>query len=250
MLASVAGLLASPRRRRRLSRFAVVAVFAAGTTLLILFVRNTGESFDTPLRLNEPAQTYVAPKTVELTPDALLAARRTAFDFVRTAVAREHLEDAWELAGPAVRQGMTKAEWLRGAIPVVPYPADLRKLHYQVEYSYPNLIALALRLEPKDGFDNGPMTFAIELHKARRNGNRAQWLVASWAPLGLSISGGSAARSASGPPAKVEAPLSAVWLFVPLLVLSGIFAIPAVILTRNWLRGRRAERAYRAEHGL
>lgn len=242
------GVLASPRRRRRLSRFAIVIALAAGTTVLVLFVRNTGESFDTPLR-NEPAQTYAEPKTVELTAGALKAAQVTAYHFVRTAVARQHLDEAWELTHPALRQGLTRSEWISGdSLPVIPYPADLKKLRYHVEYSYPNLISMALRLEPKRGFDNGPMTFAAELRKSG-TGNRAHWLVAGWTPVGLSITGGSAARAPRAVP-DTSAPLSAIWLFIPALVFAGIVAIPAVVLTRSWLRGRRAERDYRAQHGL
>lgn len=249
MLTGVLGVLASPRRRRRLSRLTVVAALAATTTLLIVFVRNTGEgSYETPLR-NEPAQTYVEPKSVELTAGALKAAQVTAYDFVRTAVAREHLAEAWELAHPVLRQGLSRKEWIAGeSLPVIPYPADLKKLRYHVEYSYPNVMSLALRLEPKRGFDNGPMTFAVELRKAGR-GNRAHWLVAGWTPVGLAITGGSAARGPRAP-AVVDPPLSAIWLFVPALVFVGILAIPTVVLTRSWMRGRRAERDYRAQHGL
>lgn len=244
----VVSLLASPRRRRRLARLTVVAGLAAGTSLLIVFVRNTGESYETPLR-NEPAQTYVAPKTVELTADALKAARHTAYDFVRTAVAREHLRESWALAHPTLRQGMSRSEWERGSIPVTPYQANLKKLRYTVEYSYANVLSMALRLEPKTGFDNGPMTFAIELTKAG-SGNRAHWLVSQWTPVGLQVTGGRAAGRPSSPAPKAEPPLSAVWLFIPALVFVAMLGIPVVVLTRNWRRGRRAERAYRAEHGL
>jgi hypothetical protein len=248
MLTGVLGVLSSPRRRRRLSRLAILAALAGGTTVLVMFLRNTGHSYETPLR-NEPAQTYVEPKIVELPADALAAAQQTAYAFVRTAVAREHLEDSWPLAHPLLRQGMTHDEWVRGdSLPVIPYPADLKKLRYRVEYSYANLVSLAMRLEPKRGFENGPMTFAIELRKSG-HGKRAHWLVSNWSPIGLSISGGKAARSPTARP-EPDAPLGAIWLFVPALLFTGILAIPAVILTRSWLRGRRAERAYRAEHGL
>jgi hypothetical protein len=241
-------LLASPRRRRRLARLSIVALLAAATSLLIVFVRNTGESFETPLR-NELAQTYVEPKTVELTADALRAARLTAYQFVRTAVAREHLAESWALAHPTLRQGMTRSEWEKGDIPIIPYPANLKKLGYRVEYSYPNVLSMAVRLEPKRGFDNGPMTFAIELRKAG-TGNKAHWLVSQWTPVGLSISGGRAAGRPSTPRAAPEPPLSAIWLLIPAMVFVAMLAVPAVVLTRNWRRGRRAERAYRAQHGL
>lgn len=241
-------LLASPRRRRRLARLSVLAVLAAGTSLLIVFVRNTGETYDTPLR-NELAQTYVEPKTVELTADALRAARVTAFEFVRTAVAREHLRESWKLVHPSLRQGMTRSQWEEGNIPVISYQADLKKLGYRVEYSYPNLLSMAVRLEPRKGFDNGPMTFAIELRKAGK-GNRAHWLVSQWTPQGLSISGGRAGGRPSAPGPEPQKPLAAVWLLIPAFLFVGILAIPVVVLTRNWQRGRRAERAYRAEHGI
>jgi hypothetical protein len=51
------------------------------------------------------------------------AALVTAREFIRTAVLREHLGRSWPLLAPSYRHGFTRAQWLTGNIPVVPFPA-------------------------------------------------------------------------------------------------------------------------------
>ena len=236
------GLLASHRRRRRLIRFALVAAVAVGIALLIAFVRNTGRSFETPLRKG-PAQVYRPEPTVPLTPDAARAARVTMMRFIRSAVLRDHVEDSWELAAPSLRQGYTRRQWKTGAIPVIPYPADLRKTRYRVEYSHPKVVGIALSLWPKRGSNQRPMVFGIELTKAG-SGRRTHWLVSSFAPRVLPseiqpTSGGGRAYTPTG-----KGPLGAAWLFVPVALLAGVLLVPLAIGLRSWHRGRRAMRDY------
>ena len=66
---------------------------------------NTGHSTATPL-LNKPADDRSAvPPTVKLTPGATIVARQ----FIKTAVARKNLPDAYKLVTDSIRQGQTLA---------------------------------------------------------------------------------------------------------------------------------------------
>ncbi|MFN2467099.1 MAG: hypothetical protein ABR521_03065 [Gaiellaceae bacterium] len=239
-------LLSSPRRRRRLFRLIVVAVVAAAVGLLIAFLRNTGESLETALR-DEPADVYVEPKTVPASREAIEAAKSTAYDFVRTAVRREHVGDSWALTMPSFRQGLSKQEWAGGSIPVIPYPADLSQLRYRVTYSYENTLGMALLLKAKRGESNAPMTFGIELTKVGK-GARKHWLISGWTPVGLTgnVQLESGLQRPSGPGPEVKASLSTRWLAIPGILLLALVLVPVAVIASGWYRGRRAERAYLA----
>jgi len=243
-------LLSSPRRRRRLIRLSILALLVTATALLGVFFRNTGRSFDTPLR-NEPASVYVAPKSVPTSAAAIRAARATAYEFVRTAVRREDVADSWLITHPSLKAGYTKAQWAAGTIPVIPYPADLRLLRYTVAYSYENTLGLSVSVRAKRPATDHSMVFGIELTKVGQ-GARKHWLVSQWTPMGLSGNGQLSAGLGSGPAADPDqkGALSTIWLAVPALILAGIIAVPIAVLGGGWYRGRRAQRAYLAERGL
>lgn len=252
MLRRVRAILDSPRRRRRVIRLSVLAAVVGAIATAGVVVGNTGRSFDTPLR-NEAADVYVAPKSVPLTAAAIRAARLTAFRFVETAVRRDHVGDSWAITHPSFRHGYTKSEWAGGDIPVIPYPANMRLLRYQVMYSYANTLGMSLSLRPAEGSQDRPMVFGMELTKAGRGGDRAHWLVSRWTPVGLPGNGQvstSAGTSALGPELNGNSALSTLWLVIPAMLLVGILAVPAAVLAGSWYRGRRAERAYLAERNL
>lgn len=105
-------------------------------------------------------------------------ARKVAVTFLQTAVARKNLAKAWTVAGPGLKQGQTYKNWLKGDIPVVPYPGEsMDKAPIKVDWSYPNTIGLSVALLPRAGSREKPQVFNMELKKS---GNR--WLVDSWVP--------------------------------------------------------------------
>ena len=69
---------------------------------------------------DDPVKVPVVQKKAPLPEEA----KQVAIRFVQTAVARENLEEAWELVGPNLRGGLTRKEWISGDNPVVPYPID------------------------------------------------------------------------------------------------------------------------------
>src|SRR5690349_12547085 len=97
----------SPRFRRRMMWVAAVGAAATGFVVLGIVMGNTSDFPKQNLR-DEPVQTSVIPTTVHLSSherDQLLA---TSTRFVRTAVVRRHLTEAYDLVGPELRGGMSR----------------------------------------------------------------------------------------------------------------------------------------------
>ena len=119
-----------------------------------------------------------ADKTVPLPPQA----REIAVQFLKTAVVRKNLDDAWRISGPDIRQNLSRKEWMTGNIPVVPYlDAALDKSPVKVDWSYANDVSLQVVMQPKDGSKEKPQVFYIGLKKFG-SGPSAKWLVNYWAP--------------------------------------------------------------------
>jgi hypothetical protein len=257
----VRGFFSSPRRRRRFAWGFGIAAVAGGLVAIGALWPNTAVRSSTPIEPGAP-QVYHEPKRVQLTNTSRAKALATAANFVKTAVARQNVERSWELASAALRQGYTRSEWSKGAIPVVPYPVG--QARWKFDYSYEDALGLQVLVYPRAGErETRPNLFLMELKQAGDPAHR-HWVVDSWTPSGVanpalrpratspaSGSGGavglpsldSSVAGASGGKGR----LGAAWLLVPL----ALFAIVPVVLgafaVRSWRRSRRAERAYR-EH--
>jgi len=114
-------------------------------------------------------------------------AKKVAMRFVQTAVARENLSEAWELAGPNVRGGLTREEWLTGAIPVVPYPIDLLEIApYKVDESFTDSALLEIALLPKKNAGIRSQIFFMQLTRVGK-GENAHWVVDNWVPRAAAV---------------------------------------------------------------
>jgi hypothetical protein len=119
-----------------------------------------------------------AEPTVPLPPEA----KQIAVKFIKTAVVRKNLREAWAISGPGIRQDLSLREWMSGNIPVVPYPeADLANAPVKVDWSYPNDVSLQVVMQPRKGSKEKPQIFYIGLKKFG-SGADAKWLVDYWAP--------------------------------------------------------------------
>jgi hypothetical protein len=135
--------------------------------------RSTPETFQPGEVVNPSAE-----RTVPLPPEA----RQIAVKFIRTAVVRKNLREAWAISGPGIKQGLSLKEWMTGNIPVVPYhDADLNQAPVKVDWSYPNDVSLQVVMTPKKGSKEQPQVFYIGLKKFGSGAN-AKWLVDYWAP--------------------------------------------------------------------
>jgi len=237
------GRLSSHRFRRRVAwltaAVAVGGVVVGGST----WIGNTGKSVETPFSDREAA-VYKEPPVHPLTRAERLRLFETAWQFVRTAVARRHLDDAWELLAPEMQAGQTRKSWNTGFNNVVPFPVAAIAA-WDVLYSYDNDVALDLALVAKSGGDTVGKSFTIELKRYPARGNR--WLVASWVPRGISGAGQSRSAASAPPPPAPRAPLSAIWLVVPLSILGLVVLIPLLLAARSFVQHRRAARRYERE---
>src|SRR5437870_4017395 len=131
-MSSFAAALNSRRARFWLPWVSGLVLLAGIIAALVAFVGNTGHSQALPLRTTPP-QIEVQPTKAPLTSAARLVAGR----FIQTAVARNHLAEAWKLTAPSLKAGVSYAQWLKGDIPVVPYPVDeVRLAPMKIDYSY------------------------------------------------------------------------------------------------------------------
>lgn len=242
-------LLSSPRRRRRLAYGTLVVLAVATVALLVAFVRNTASLHET-FQPGKP-QLYREPASVRLTPQELEEVHAVAVKFMASAVVRERVADSYALATPSLRQGMSLDEWKTGDIPAQPYPIDSpAAAKWKVAYSHQNDVMLAIAVLPtREAEVQGirPMAFSMEL-KRFGNGDAKRWLVDAWVPLGggspqlTAQTGGPSAR----PPKAVEAPLSAIWLALPIGILASIVLLPIGVGLVGWYRGRCEVRRYEA----
>jgi hypothetical protein len=108
----------------------------------------------------------------------LAAAERTvAREFVDTAVARKHLDRAWEITAPELKQGMSLDEWKTGTIPVVPYPVEQAVAQLKVVSSFTDTAQLTVNFLPRAGTKVQPASFRLDLRNVD-----GRWLVSSWLP--------------------------------------------------------------------
>jgi len=251
-------ILHSHRWRRRLIFTAILAAIG-GLIALGVHLSTPGN----PGNANGPeVPDYSQPKPARFTPAKQRAVRRVLAEFIRTAVARQHVARSWLLAAPSLRAGVTRKEWNRGDLPVVPYPAldkGLGKWDF-VQYSYTDTIGLEvfLFLEPGSGYS--VLTADVELVK----GHHGRWLVDYWMPKkfhGPPAVAAKAAkpRKAAGkrrhqpnnakaasepmPAVKTSRPSRAYWA-VPVGILSLIVLVPISLGIGAWYRNRKAERDY------
>jgi hypothetical protein len=248
----VAGRLSSPRFRRRALKLSGLAAVAGLATIVSILFWNTGHTYDSPVRPNEPAVIPEVRHNVVLSDKDRRQVLATAAHFVRTAVRREHTAESFDLVSEQLRTGFTRRRWATGNIPVQPYPVDAAR--WKMDYSYADEVGLSVYVIPERGEQLSPMVFLLSLTRAPSG----EWRVDSWVPRpgsgGGSPPGTQSPSSAAGsteavgtstvPPAS-SGRGSGLWLAVPfVLVLSGVaFGLSHVIRERRAVA--RAERAYR-----
>ena len=240
------GLLASPRRRRRLGWLAVALALAVAFTILGLFFPNTSPTRHPAPFTKEPVQTVGAlPKSVAFTAGERKEVSAVAGDFIATAVFRRRLGYSYDLVCPDFRQGLSRADWKSGNIPVVPYPRDaVALLKWKLDYSYRDRVGMHVAFLPKQTAKVGGMVFAIELKHVCAP-KRDRWLVSYWTPTGGQVLSRAQRARASGPAQSLKPQLGAAWIFVPIGGLVALIVlVPAALAFRGWLSRRRVDRRY------
>ena len=168
----IATVLGTRRTQKWALRFSALVLVAGIVAVLVVFLGNTGKSETAPFD-NRPVQVPKKEKKVPLPAEA----RRVAGRFILTAVRREHLAEAWTIAGPSLRSGITYKQWLSGDIPVIPFLSKIQVAPIKVDLSTKGHAFLEVVLVPVKGSKAKSEIFDLEL---RRFGKR--WLVESWTP--------------------------------------------------------------------
>ena len=247
----ISGMLASPRRRRRLKWGAgLVAVAGVVGLAVVLMPDNNGDKLPAA-RPGKPTIVAPAPKHVRMGAADQAAARLAAAKFIDTAVLRRNIDQSWDLTAPELRVGFTRKAWKTGNIPVVPFPADqLDSVRYHTDYTIKNHIGYQVSMLPHENSTAQAVLFSMELVK-RGPAVSPHWMVDYWAPISPgTLSPTQRAKQAKAIADSAPQPVGSGWLLLPIVGIFGlIIALPIALLVRGKLRHRRAERAYRDAHG-
>jgi hypothetical protein len=115
-----------------------------------------------------------------LSPADRAAINATLDVLVNHAVKRKDVGKSYDVVTPALRGGMTRAQWSRGSIPVYPYPAAGRRFHeWTVQYRTKDEIAIELILSPNARNKKKLGQFLFHVYLQPRDG---RWLVDSFMP--------------------------------------------------------------------
>jgi hypothetical protein len=153
-------------------------------------------------------------------------------------VLRDHVGRSWSLVTPALRSGLTRAQWNRGAIPVVPYPKrSLASVRWKPLYTYRGDLGYQLLFMPKRASER-PVAFDVDVRRVRTH-----WLVSSWVAASPAAPLPPAPGDSYTPPHRP----SPLWLLLPAALFGLILTLPLLIFVRDWYRdGKVARKAARA----
>ena len=256
-------ILRSYRWRRRLM-FTAIVLGVAGP-LIWLGVRYSQPG--NPFNANGPiVANPIQERDVPFTPPERRAVHRVLKQFIATAVVRHDPGQAWSIAGPTLKEGLTRKDWQRGDIPVVPYPArnkgwgDWSFVEYS-QQAEQRTVGLEVYLFPKPKSGWSAMSADVEVVK----GKSGRWLVDYWMPKRFhgppavaqnpkvktkaqklrerhASKGTKQAAPPQFEPAKPRA--RGAWWALPLGLLGLAVVLPLSIGGVVWYRNRKAERDY------
>jgi len=150
-----------------------LAAVAGIVAVLVLVVPNTGGKASVAPGPNAPAADVVDTSKPHKTIPA--EARRVAGKFVLTAAQRKHLDQAWPLAGPELRQGMTYKEWLTGNIAVAPIFGGIESAPMSIDQATKDWALLQILVKPRDHAAK-PGIFSMRLDRVGA-GAQKHWVV-------------------------------------------------------------------------
>ena len=175
------GLRSSPRQQRRVF-FASLVLLAAGIAALLAVVvlPSRQNALDTPIS-NVKAQSVKKDPVAPVDPVAIAIARK----FLATAVVRKNLDWAYDNVHVDMKGRMTRQQWDRGDIPVVPFDAQnagttafIPVFHLRDEVEF--MIVLVPRRHAVYAGEN-VRQFFIGL-KREHDSPRGRWLVSYFEP--------------------------------------------------------------------
>lgn len=225
----------------------LVVAAGAAAVLVYLLVPNHKGGITSSTPQTGPVQTVAHPKQVPVSVQTRTALNELFDRFVPAAIARRDPEAARALVTPNLRAQATRAQWRAGTIPVPPFdPAGTTFHGWRPFYSYPKLVSVEVTLEPKRASD--PVgSFVVNVKKVGQD-----WLVDSIYQEGQHGGGGPPTTTTSAAPTTPTVTehvvggsrgrLGAIWLLIPLGLLSLIVIVPILVFSRQWLGDYRVRR--------
>jgi hypothetical protein len=241
----------SARARRRLFWAGGLVTVTVTVAVAIVLLPSSGKRL----------KVYAAPKGTRVhvvrIPRAvpMTAARRRAVDalldtFVPAAVERREPLRALPLVTATFRAGVSRADWARGNLPVLPYDTQGSHFAWTLGYSFPREISVDVLLHPAPREELGAIAFTAVF---KQQGKR--WLIDSFVPAASFAPRKKAPRILAQPdftPSMTthlnHARLDAKWLLLPVAFLALIVLVPVGIGLAKWRRARKAWREYRASY--
>jgi len=171
----------SPRLQRR-AFFVSLAVLAAGIIAIIVTVALPSKSnaLDTPIS-TVPADTVANDPPARVDPKAVAIGRK----FLQTAVVRKNLGWAYNNVHVDLKGRMSKAQWMKGNIPVIPFDSqNADTTAFIPQFSYQKEVEFEIVLVPKVHSvyaGNRPLRFYIALRR-EHNEKNGRWLVSYFEP--------------------------------------------------------------------
>jgi hypothetical protein len=254
----------SARTRRRLLVLGCLLGFVAAAVAAGVFLGRDKRVRETRGTVSVAVGT-TEPKSMPLSARDKRAINEVLSAFVRTAVARRDVGSSYDLATPALRQGISRRKWASGNIPVFEFATDMRRVevfHYSLTERN-DVLGEVIVLPKKSAKGVGPIGFSAEV-KATGKGSKRRWLVDSFFPQHMyppqtsegeatakskAATAGKATQRARTPPVVTPPPgqsgrLSTKWLLVPLGFFSLLILVPVGIGLRDWVMTMRAERRH------
>jgi hypothetical protein len=136
-----------------------------------------GGAFPDTSRPGRP-QIVSTPRAVPLTTDRRRAINAVLDAFVPSAVERKVPLRALALVTPAFRAGISRKDWARGKLPVIPYDARGERFHgWTLDYSLAREVAVDVMLQPAATEQRGAIAFTAVFKRAQ-----GRWLVDAFIP--------------------------------------------------------------------
>jgi hypothetical protein len=171
----------SPRRQRN-AFFASLALLAAGIVALLVVVvfPSSDHRLNTPIS-NKPAQLVKPDPAAKVDPKAVTIARQ----FLLTAVQRKNLDWAYDNVHVDLKGRMSRQQWDRGDIPVIPFDAqNAATTAFIPQFSLQREVEFEVTLVPKVNAvyaGNKPLRFYLALRREHDKAN-GRWLVSYFEP--------------------------------------------------------------------
>ena len=239
----------SPRTRRRLLWLGAVAAVGGVVGLVFALLPESKGGFNTP-RSKGKVQVVRQERQVPLTARTRKEINALLDRFVPAAVERRDPEAAYDLVTPTLKAVAPRRLWKTGEIPVSPFDTRGTEFHgWTVVTSYRNALTIDLTLPPRNPKD-GPAAFTVDLKRID-----GRWRVdefyrrTGYAPAPSAAPKPKPATTAVGQRKTTASKgrIGAIWLLVPLGLLSLIVIVPAFLFLRGWLEDKRVKRRYRRE---